>query len=44
MTSYDNFAKTFSASRVNMKWEELDYITDYINKNMDLENPSFLDV
>jgi hypothetical protein len=24
-TDYNNFAKTFSSSRKNMKWEELEY-------------------
>ncbi len=30
MTSYDNFAQTFSQSRKNMKWEEIEYfLTKY---------------
>jgi len=28
--NYDNFAQTFSASRKNMKWEEIDYFMDYL--------------
>lgn len=40
MVNYDNFAKTFSTSRLNMKWEEIDYFF----KNYDLENKSVLDI
>lgn len=40
MVNYDNFAKTFSKSRLNMKWEEIDYFL----KKYDLENKSVLDI
>jgi hypothetical protein len=30
---YDKFAKTFSNSRKNMKWEEIDYFLDKFLKN-----------
>lgn len=33
-SSYDNFAQTFSASRKNMKWEEIDYFMDYLWKEI----------
>ncbi len=29
---YNNFATTFSNSRKNMKWEEIDYLIDFLNK------------
>jgi len=32
MLNYDNFYKTFSNSRKNLKWEEIEYFFDYINK------------
>jgi len=38
---YNNYAKTFSNSRKNMKWEELDYFLDYIS---DIDNLKILDV
>jgi hypothetical protein len=28
---YNNFATTFSQSRKNMKWEEIDYFIDFLN-------------
>jgi hypothetical protein len=32
MTDYNNFAETFSRSRKNMKWEEIDYfISSYLS-------------
>ncbi len=31
-TNYDNFSKTFSNSRLNMKWEEIEYFLDYLVK------------
>lgn len=40
MVNYDNFAKTFSRSRKNMKWEEIDYFLD----NYDLSSKSILDI
>jgi hypothetical protein len=27
---YNNFAKTFSKSRKNMKWEEIDYFLSFL--------------
>lgn len=40
--NYDNFAKTFSNSRKNMKWEEIDYFLDnYIEKK---DNIKILDI
>lgn len=30
---YNNFAKTFSNSRKNMKWEEIEYFLEYLQKN-----------
>jgi len=42
---YNNFAKTFSNSRKNMKWEEIDYFLEFINKNsLDKKNISILDI
>lgn len=41
MVDYNNFAKTFSSSRKNMKWEELNYFLDFIN---DKKNISILDI
>lgn len=29
---YDNFAKTFSKSRKNMKWEEINYFVEFLDK------------
>ena len=37
-TNYDNFSKTFSNSRLNMKWEEIEYFLDYLVKRE--QNPS----
>jgi hypothetical protein len=28
---YNNFAKTFSNSRKNMKWEEIDYFVSFLS-------------
>lgn len=42
--NYDNFAKTFSASRKNMKWEEIEYFIQYLLKNWDIENKKILDI
>ncbi len=33
MAQYDNFAKTFSQSRKNMRWQDLDEIIDDIKVN-----------
>ncbi|MCK9272466.1 class I SAM-dependent methyltransferase [Candidatus Gracilibacteria bacterium] len=41
--SYDNFSKTFSASRKSMKWPEMDYFMDFI-KNKNIGNYKILDV
>ncbi len=40
MVDYNNFAKTFSVSRENMKWEEIEYFL----LNYDLEAKSILDI
>lgn len=40
MVDYNNFAKTFSVSRENMKWEEIEYFL----WNYDLTDKSILDV
>lgn len=31
--TYDNFAHTFSNSRRNLKWPELDFIIEDLNQN-----------
>ena len=41
MVDYNNFAKTFSNSRKNMKWEEIDYFLEKINFS---ENNNILDI
>jgi hypothetical protein len=41
MVDYNNFAKTFSASRKNMKWEEIDYFLDKIKNS---EKLNILDI
>ena len=42
MTNYNNFAQTFSRSRKNMKWEEIDYfISSYLK---DVQWKSILDI
>lgn len=42
MTDYNNFAETFSRSRKNMKWEEIDYfISSYLS---DVKWKSILDI
>lgn len=33
MVDYNNFAKTFSKSRKNLKWPEIDYFIQYISSN-----------
>ena len=33
MVDYNNFSKTFSDSRKNMKWQEISYFLEVINKN-----------
>jgi len=33
MVDYNKFAETFSKSRKNLKWPEIEYIIDYINTN-----------
>jgi len=33
MVDYNNFAKTFSKSRKNMKWEEMEYFLEKLNIN-----------
>jgi len=38
---YNNFAKTFSKSRKNMKWEEIDYFISFLEWE---ENISILDI
>ena len=40
MVNYDNFAKTFSDSRKNMKWEEIEYFLE----KYDLADKNILDV
>jgi hypothetical protein len=37
MVDYNNFAKIFSNSRKNMKWEEIDYFLENINKDKALK-------
>jgi len=34
--NYNNFAKTFSDSRKNMKWEEIDFFTNYVKDNLNI--------
>lgn len=39
IVDYNNFAQTFSKSRENMKWEEIDYFLDFLRWiNIDLVN------
>jgi len=38
---YNNFAKTFSTSRKNMKWKEIDYFLSFLGEKQDL---SILDI
>jgi hypothetical protein len=40
MVDYNNFAKTFSSSRKNMKWEEIDYFLE----NYDISEKYIFDV
>jgi len=37
MVDYNNFANKFAKSRKNMKWEEIDYFLEKIDKNNDLK-------
>jgi len=37
MVDYNNFAKKFAKSRKNMKWEEIDYFLEKINKSEKLD-------
>ena len=39
--NYDNFAKTFSKSRKNMKWEEIEYFISFLSDKKDI---SILDI
>jgi hypothetical protein len=39
--NYDNFAKIFSNSRKNMKWEEIEYFLKFLKQK---EKSSILDV
>jgi len=41
LVDYNNFAKTFSQSRKNMKWEEIEYFLEKIDFNDELK---FLDI
>ena len=41
MVDYNDFAKTFSDSRKNMKWEEIDYFLDILNFS---ESTKILDI
>lgn len=41
--TYDNFAKTFSKSRANMKWPEIDYFISLMKKK-NLEKANILDI
>lgn len=43
MVDYNKFAQTFSKSRKNMKWLEIDYFIDYISANFP-QQISMLDV
>lgn len=43
MVDYNKFAETFSKSRKNMKWLEIDYFIEYINENFN-QKVSILDV
>jgi tRNA G46 methylase TrmB len=36
-TDYNNFAKTFSQSRKNMKWEELEYFFSHLTQGSILD-------
>lgn len=42
--SYDAFASTFSQSRKNLRWEEIEYFLEYIQKHFFKKNVSILDV
>jgi hypothetical protein len=34
MENYNNFAETFSKSRINLKWSEIDYFLDFIGQSI----------
>lgn len=42
--SYDAFASTFSESRKNLRWGEIEYFVEYMKKNFSGEKISILDV
>ena len=42
--SYDAFASTFSASRKNLRWGEIEYFVEYIKIHFSQEKISLLDV
>ena len=42
--SYDNFASTFSHSRKNLKWGEIEYFVEYMKNKSKDGNISILDV
>ncbi|MDD3302045.1 MAG: class I SAM-dependent methyltransferase [Candidatus Gracilibacteria bacterium] len=41
---YNNFSNTFSNSRINMKWEEIDYFIKYLKDNIKDKKVDILDV
>ena len=38
MDNYDNFSKTFSKSRKNMIWPEIEYFINFIKSNFEDKN------
>lgn len=44
MSTYDNFSKTFSDSRKNMKWPEIEYFMEFLKIQNRFENPKILDI
>jgi len=42
--SYDAFAETFSRSRTNLRWSEIDYIVDFLRGYFGDTTPTLLDV
>ena len=42
--SYDAFAKTFSVSRENLRWKEIDYFVQYLQNHFIDKKFSLLDV
>ena len=44
MVDYDNFASTFSKSRKNMKWPEIDYFMDFIKSSFPDKTLKVLDI